>query len=203
MRCKGVGAVACFAVATALALAVTPLRAADPVAGEPNKTIVKAAEGEKVPVVEWDFREERNPKKAGWPTGQGSNNTFTIEGDFEFHLRLQDGKDVVQRVRQVNGRKEYELVKNVEMTTAPKGTDMAYAEAKGMLESLGFDKKAIEQLEAWHKKAAAGNYDNLDLKTENSYNRVFTVHLINDGTSEQPWSIGLDIDWSKVCGCHG
>jgi hypothetical protein len=190
-------------VAASLALAAAPLYAAAPVTLEPNKTIVKAPEGEKIPVVEWDFREERNPKKAGWPTGQGNNNTFTIEGDFEFHLRLQDGKDVVQRVRQVNGRKEYELVKNVELTTAPKGTDTAYAEAKGLLESLGFDKAAIEKLEAWHKKAAAGNYDNLDLETKNSYNRVFTVHLINDGTSEQPWSIGLDIDWSKVCGCHG
>jgi hypothetical protein len=199
----GVGSIACVALALAAALLAGPGRAADKPAADGARTIVKAAPGEKVPVVEWDFREERNPKKAGWPTGQGNNNTFTIEGDFEFHLRLQDGKDVVERVRQVNGRKEYELVKNVELTTAPQTTDAAYTEAKRLLESLGFDKTSIDSLEAWHKKAAGGNFDNLDLKTENSYNRVFTVHLINDGTSDQPWSVGLDIDWSKVCGCHG
>ncbi|HVX87108.1 MAG TPA: hypothetical protein VH253_20150 [Phycisphaerae bacterium] len=172
-------------------------------AGPPNKTVVQAPAGQKVPMVEWDFRAERDPAKVGWPTGQGENDTFTIEGDFIFHLRLQDGHDVNQRVHQVNGQKTGNLVESVQTTTGPEATEQVYGEAKQMLESLGFDKKALEDLEAWHKKAAAGSYDNLDLKVENSYNRVFTLHLVNDGTSEQPWSLGLDVDWKRVCGCHG
>ncbi|HVS73728.1 MAG TPA: hypothetical protein VHQ47_21070 [Phycisphaerae bacterium] len=208
MRSPRCAFAAFLAAAAAMAMVSAPavVRADDPPAGDaaqPNKTVVQSPAGQKVPTVEWDFRTERDPAKVGWPTGQGDNDTFTIEGDFVFHLLLQDGKDVNQRVHQVNGQKSGNLVESVQTTTAPESTDQAYGEAKQMLQALGFDKKALGDLEAWHKKAVAGNYDNLDLKVENSYNRVFTLHLVNDGTSEHPWSLGLDVDWKRVCGCHG
>jgi hypothetical protein len=170
---------------------------------EPIRNILPPSEDGKIPSFTWDLAEERNPNKIGWPKDKGNNKVYAIEGDFDFHLKVKDGKNFDGRVRQVQSRRSGGLIEGIEITTQPQATEEAYTRAKGMLDNLGFGQAEKDKLEAWYAKAKAGDFNNLDLTFKNSYDRIYTVHVINDGTSELPWSVGLDIDWTKVCGCHG
>jgi hypothetical protein len=170
---------------------------------EPLRQVIEASDDGAVPTITWDLATERDPKKVGWPKDQGNNKVFAIEGDFHFHLKVKDGRNFDGRVRQVQSRRNATLIEGVEITTEPESTEQAYIRAKGMLQTLGFGKKDLEKLEAWHEKAKSGDFNNFDLTLKNSYERIYKIHIVNDGTSELPWSVGLDIDWSRVCGCHG
>lgn len=168
--------------------------------GTPDESGVAPAT---VPAVKWDFSVERSPKNVSWPADKGENNYYTLEGDFKFGLKLKDGTHIDQHVRQVNARRQGTLIEGIETTSHPQSTDDTFQQTQHLMGSLGFGNAALNTLNDWHAKAQKGQYDNLELKTQNADQRVFTLHIINDGTSELPWSIGLDIDWSKVCGCHG
>jgi hypothetical protein len=170
---------------------------------EPARRLIQAGADGKLTTVLWDVAEDRAPGKIGWPKDQGNNNVYVLEGDFQFQLKVKDGKNFDGRVRQVEARRKGALVEGVEITGHPEATDETYTHAKTMLQDLGFGQRDLEKLDAWYAKAKKGDFDNLDLSIKNSYDRVYTVHVVNDGTSELPWSVGLDIDWSKVCGCHG
>jgi hypothetical protein len=169
---------------------------------EPVRRVVEAPAGKAVPVVMWDFSGERAAKKIGWPSDT-KNDYYTMEGDFRLQLKVKDGKDLDIHARQVNARKKSELVYGLEITTGADTTEEAYKNAKDLVGSLGLSDGEMSKLEGWYDKAKAGNFDNLELRGENSYGRVYKVRLINDGNSEKPWSTGVDVEWDNVCGCHG
>jgi hypothetical protein len=153
--------------------------------------------------VTWDLREARKTEKVGWPKEQGNSTVLSVGGDFEFHLMVKDGKDFEGRARIVEARRSGDSVEGVEITGHALSTDDAFGQAKDLMERMGFGAADQATLQAWHAQAKEGNYNNLKIEMKNSYSRKYTVRIVNDGTSEMPWSVGFDVDWTKVCGCQG
>jgi len=178
---------ACQPSASRQALAPDPL----PAAPAPNGDVT------------WDLSVDRSVTRIDWPD-TGSNDYYTIEGkggDFDFRLCLKDGRTVHARLQAVAARRRWGKVEGLELTTAPKTTLEAYRHAKEWLRQFQFPAEESAKLETWLTHAQAGDNANLKLQLAES-RQAFIVRLVNDGSTDKPWSVGFDFDWSASCGCH-
>jgi hypothetical protein len=126
-----------------------------------------------------------------------------MDGDFRFDLKMQDNEEFDERVSHVETRRDDDTIESIEITAAPESTRKARQHVLSILSHLGSGDREVAAVEAWYSKVQAGDYSNLEITTMSATDRQYVVHAVNDGTSEAPWSVGLDIDWTHACGCHG
>jgi hypothetical protein len=122
-------------------------------AAEPPRQVITPGDDGKLKTITWDVADDRSPSKIGWPKEQSNNTVYTLEGDFQFKLKVKDGKNFDGHVRQVEARRKGALVEGVEITGHPESTEQTYTHAKAMIQDLGFGQRDLDKLEAWYAKA--------------------------------------------------
>lgn len=144
---------------------------------------------------DWDLSQRHTIEQVNWPA-ENDTNAWALK-DVALRLKLSGDKIFAGQMKDVTLARDGKEIASVVLHSPPQTTDAAYAEAKRLAKTWGFDERSLDE---WYRTRKAENPENT-FATFNAFRNdiepSLALRLLHSFDDRAPWLVSFEVNWTR------